>query len=148
MRIRSRCILSVDCSPCTVFTSIGKNTITTTTAALDCQSNPNHITRIGAMPTIGSAATKLPTGSSPFCRNGKRSITTASTIAAPQPMTKPDSAPLITVCTKSTHRMSRDSQNRAAISDGAGNSTSEISNSRSPVSHIASKVMPKITGMT
>jgi hypothetical protein len=60
-------------SPCTAFTSIGKNTITTTTAAFDCQSNPNHITKIGAMPTIGSAAMKLPTGSSPRCKNGDRS---------------------------------------------------------------------------
>ena len=75
-------------------------------------------------------------------------MTTASTNAAPQPIKKPDSAPLITVCTKSTHRMSRDSQNRAAISDGAGNSTSEISNNRSPVSHIASSVTPKRIGMT
>ena len=62
---------SVSRSPCTVLTSIGKNTITTTTAALDCQSKPNHITRIGAMPMIGRAATKFPTGSRPRCRKGK-----------------------------------------------------------------------------
>ena len=43
----------------------GKKVITTTTAAFDCQSKPNHITIIGAMPTIGSAEMKLPTGSSP-----------------------------------------------------------------------------------
>ena len=36
-----------------------------TTAAFDGQSKPNHITMIGATPTIGSAETKLPSGSSP-----------------------------------------------------------------------------------
>ena len=54
-----------------MFTSIGKNTITTTTAAFDCQSKPNHITRIGARPTIGSAATKLPIGSKPALQEGR-----------------------------------------------------------------------------
>ena len=58
-------------SPAIVFTSTGKNTMTTTTAAFDCQSKPNHITRIGAMPTIGRAATKLPTGSSPRLQEGR-----------------------------------------------------------------------------
>ena len=53
-----------------MFTSIGKKVITTTTAAFDCQSKPNHITMIGAMPMIGSAETKLPSGSSPRRRNG------------------------------------------------------------------------------
>ena len=48
-----------------MFTSIGKKDITATTAAFDGQSKPNHITMIGAMPTIGSAETKLPSGSSP-----------------------------------------------------------------------------------
>ena len=56
--------------PATVFTSIGKNVMITTTAAFDCQSKPNHITMIGAMPTIGSAETKLPIGSRPRCRKG------------------------------------------------------------------------------
>ncbi len=51
------------CSPASVFTSIGKKVITTTTAALDCQSKPNQITMIGAMPMIGSAETRLPIGS-------------------------------------------------------------------------------------
>ena len=57
-------------SPATVFTSIGKKVMTTTTAAFDCQSKPNHMTMIGATPTIGSAETRLPIGSSPRCRNG------------------------------------------------------------------------------
>ncbi len=39
--------------------------MTTTTAAFDGQSKPNHITMIGAMPTIGSAETKLPSGKQP-----------------------------------------------------------------------------------
>ena len=45
-----------------VFTSIGKKVMITTTAAFDGQSKPNHITMMGAMPTIGSALTRLPTG--------------------------------------------------------------------------------------
>ena len=63
--------------PSTVFTSMGKKHMITTTAALECQSKPNHITMIGAMPMIGSAATKLPTGHRPFCRNGERSMASA-----------------------------------------------------------------------
>ena len=70
-----------------VFTSIGKKVITTTTAAFDCQSKPNHITMIGATPTIGSAETRLPIGSRPRCRNGERSIRIATTSPAREPMT-------------------------------------------------------------
>ena len=77
---------SAAASPCTVLTSIGKNTISTTTAAFDCQSKPNHITMIGAMPTIGSALAKLPTGKSPARRNGTRSAAIPIRKAAPQPM--------------------------------------------------------------
>ena len=69
-----------------MLTSTGKKTISTTTAAFDCQSKPNHITMIGAMPTIGSAATKLPTGSSPRRRKAVRSMAIAVRKAAPQPM--------------------------------------------------------------
>ena len=43
-----------DCSPASVLTSIGKNVISATTAAFDCQSKPNHMTKIGAMPTSGT----------------------------------------------------------------------------------------------
>ncbi len=56
-------------SPASVFTSIGKKVMMATTAAFDGQSKPNHITMIGAMPTIGSAETKFPTGSRPWPRN-------------------------------------------------------------------------------
>ena len=40
----------------------------------------------GATPTMGSAATKLPTGSSPRVSTGDRSTSTATTSAAPQPI--------------------------------------------------------------
>ena len=69
-----------------MFTSIGKKVITTTTAAFDCQSKPNHITMIGAMPTIGSAETRLPIGISPRCRKCDRSIRIATANSASEPM--------------------------------------------------------------
>ena len=68
-----------------VFTSIGKKVMTMTTAAFDCQSKPNHMTMIGAMPMIGSALTRLPIGSSPRRRNGTRSARMATTKPARQP---------------------------------------------------------------
>ena len=46
-------------SPATVFTSIGKKVMMTTTAAFECQSKPNHMTMIGATPMIGSAETMI-----------------------------------------------------------------------------------------
>ncbi len=85
--IWSRCIWVVSFNPATMFTSIGKNTITTTTAAFECQSNPNHMTRMGAVPTIGRAATKFPTGNSPRRRKSFRSTRIAVAKAAEQPMT-------------------------------------------------------------
>src|SRR3546814_15207565 len=75
--------------PAIVFTSIGKKVITTTTAALDGQSKPNHITRIGAMPITGRADTKLPSGTRPRCRNGLRSMAMAARKAEPQPRAEP-----------------------------------------------------------
>ena len=60
--------------------------MTTTTAALEGQSNPNHITMIGAMPTIGRAETKLPSGNSPRPRNVKRCASKATRNPAPQPI--------------------------------------------------------------
>ena len=57
--IRSRCcIASAASKPCTVFTRIGKNTMTTTTAAFDCQSKTNQLTMIGATPTMGKFSNK------------------------------------------------------------------------------------------
>ena len=72
-------------SPATVFTSIGKKVMTTTTAAFDCQSKPNHMTMIGATPMIGSAETMLPIGSRPRRRNGKRSARMAVRKPSEQP---------------------------------------------------------------
>ena len=70
-----------------MFTSIGKNTITTTTAAFECQSNPNHMTNIGAIPIIGKAATKFPTGKSPLFKKFDLSTATAVIKAAIHPIT-------------------------------------------------------------
>ena len=81
----SRSIAWLACKPATVFTSIGKKVITTTTAAFDCQSKPNHMTIMGAIPITGSAETKLPTGSRPRCRKGTRSMMIARMKALPQP---------------------------------------------------------------
>ena len=87
----------VSLNPATVLMSIGKKTMTTTTAALECQSNPNHITKIGAVPMIGSAARKFPTGSKPRLRKSKRSTRIAKAIAAVQPIKYPLRAPLTKV---------------------------------------------------
>ena len=65
---------------------MGKNVITTTTAAFEGQSKPNHITMIGAMPMTGSADTKLPSGRRPRRRNGTRSATIATTKPERQPI--------------------------------------------------------------
>src|SRR3546814_6553187 len=69
--MRSRSMAAVACRPAMVFTSMGKKVMMTTTAALDCQSKPNHMTMIGATPTMGRAETKLPSGSRPRCRKGR-----------------------------------------------------------------------------
>ena len=61
-----------------MLTSIGKKVITTTTAALEGQSKPNHITMMGAMPMIGRADTRLPIGRSPRRKKGTRSTRTAN----------------------------------------------------------------------
>ena len=85
MLIRSRSIAVEAASPALALTSMGKNVIAVTTAALDGQSKPNHMTMMGATPTIGRADTSVPSGSSPRCRKGMRSISTATTIPPPQP---------------------------------------------------------------
>ena len=79
--------------PASVLTSIGKNVITTTTAAFECQSKPNHMTMIGATPMMGSAETILPIGRSPRRRNGTRSARMATTKPERQPMEVLQGAP-------------------------------------------------------
>ena len=73
---------------------MGKKVTTTITAALDCQSNPNHITMIGAMPTMGMALSRLHSGSSPRFRNGTRSTSTAVRKPAADPRANPASTAL------------------------------------------------------
>ncbi len=94
--------------------------MTTTTAALECQSKPNHMIIMGAMPTIGMAETAEPSGSSPRCRKGERSIATAVRKPAPEPIRKPGMAERMKVWTKSTHSVSVLAAKRAPICDGAG----------------------------
>ena len=81
-----------------MLTSIGKNVTTTITAAFDCQSKPNHMTMIGAMPTIGIALSRLVSGSRPRLRNGMRSATMATTKPEAEPSAKPASTAFKNVC--------------------------------------------------
>ena len=97
--------------------------MTTTMAALECQSKPNHMTRMGATPTMGSAATRLPSGSSPRRRKGTRSQRMATRKPESEPMIQPGITARSTVCTKSTQRMGSDVMSLAQMSDGAGSST-------------------------
>ena len=60
-----------------------------TTAALDCQSNPNHITIIGAIPIIGIALKKFPIGINPRLKNGILSAAIATRNPVPLPIMKP-----------------------------------------------------------
>ena len=86
-----------------VLMSMGKNVITTMTAAFEGQSKPNHITMIGAMPTTGTALTRLPSGKSPRCRNGTRSISTAVMKPRLQPAAQPAMTAFRKVWRKSPH---------------------------------------------
>jgi hypothetical protein len=60
-----------------------------TTAALDCQSKPNHIIIIGAIPTTGIALKKLPIGIKPRCKKGVLSAAMAIINPAPLPIINP-----------------------------------------------------------
>ena len=66
-------------------------------AHFDCQSKPNHITKIGAIPTIGNAEIKLPNGKRPLLRKLNLSIAIAVRKAEPQPKMYPDRAPFTKV---------------------------------------------------
>ena len=115
---------SVAESPAVAFTSTGKNTMTTTTAAFDSHPKPNHITRIGAVPTIGSAAMKLPTGRRPRLRSQSEEATaTAASSAAAQPMAQPVSAPRRKVCTKSAQSVGTFPAMAPPMAEGAGRMT-------------------------
>ena len=61
----------------------GKKVTTTITAAFDCQSNPNHITMIGAMPTMGMALSRLPQRQQPALE--ERDPVDRTAIRKPQP---------------------------------------------------------------
>src|SRR3979490_495002 len=100
-------------NPASVFTSIGKNVTSATTAAFDGQSKPNHITMIGATPTSGNAEKKLPSGSRPRPKNVKRCATIATKSPAPQPITYPINTPRTKVWTKSCPSVGKDAANLA-----------------------------------
>ena len=102
---------------------MGKKVISTTTAALDGQSKPNHITAMGATPTSGMVLVSEAMGSRPRCKNGMRSMASATPKPRPQPSSQPTSTALTTVCTKSLPSTGRCSCSDTTISQGAGSST-------------------------
>ena len=128
------------------FTSMGKKVMTTTIAALDGQSKPNHMTRMGATPTMGSAATRLPSGSSPRFMKGMRSHSSAARKPDSEPMNQPGITARITVCTKSTHRMGRDTMSLVQMSEGAGSSTAGTPKPLTISCHRISTPMPNTAG--
>src|SRR5450432_618014 len=115
-------------SPASVLTSIGKKVITTTTAAFECQSKPNHITMIGAMPTNGTVLASAATGNRPRCRNELRSISTPVAKPSAQPITRPISTECNTVCSKSDTSTPKLANSEWATRVGAGKSTCGMSN--------------------
>ena len=102
---------------------MGKNVISTTTAALEGHSNPNHITAMGATATSGMVLVSDAMGSKPRCKNGRRSIATATPNPRPEPSAQPTSTALSTVCTKSPHSVGPCVAMDCTISAGGGNST-------------------------
>ena len=102
---------------------MGKKVISTTTAALEGQSKPNHITAIGATPTSGTVLVSEAIGNRPRCKNGRRSMATATANPRPQPSTQPVSTDLSTVCTKSPHSSAPPSPMACTICSGDGSST-------------------------
>ena len=130
-----------------MLTSIGKKVITTTTAALLCQSKPNHITMIGATPTSGTVLASEATGSSPRCRKPLRSISTPTTKPRPQPMASPISTECTTVCTKSPRRAGAPSISEAQTTLGAGISTLGTSKPTVSSSQNSSTHRPKSSGV-
>ena len=113
---------------------MGKKVISTTTAALEGHSNPNHMTAIGATPTSGMALVSEATGSRPRCKNGMRSIATATAKPSPQPSAQPINTALPTVCTKSPHSLGAWSAMEPNINEGAGSRTRGTSRARTSTS--------------
>ena len=113
-------------------TSIGKNVISTTTAALLGQSKPNHITAIGATATSGTVLVSDANGSRPRCKNGARSMATATAKPRAEPSAQPTSTALSTVCTKSPSRVGHRSISDWAMKAGAGSNTRGTSNKVTP----------------
>ena len=128
-----------------VFTSIGKKVMITTTAALDCQSNPNHITIIGAIPIIGKALIRFPKGRSPFWRNGILSTMIAMINPEKHPIKYPDKTAFKKVCWKSSHNIGIEFEKAIPIFSGEGNSICGIFNPTVNTCHKKSKKMPNKT---
>ena len=102
---------------------MGKKVISTTTAALEGHSKPNHITAIGATPTKGIVLVRDANGSKPRCKNGMRSMAMPTAKPRPEPSTQPKATARTTVCTKSVCSVPMCSPKAAAIRLGAGSST-------------------------
>ena len=99
--------------------------MTTTTAAFDCQSKPNHMTMIGAMPTIGSADDEVAERQQAALQErqavDQRRATRKPGAAADRSRGSP---PCRKVCTKSAaERRQRGRERCGQIAHGAGSST-------------------------
>ena len=82
-----------DVRPRSVLTSTGKKQSTPAIAHFECGlSTPNHAFVIGAKAMIGIAFTAIAYGISASPTRRQRASTSATTIARPEPMTKPPSA--------------------------------------------------------
>src|SRR3984893_123635 len=133
--------------PASVFTSIGKNVTSATTAAFDGQSKPHHTTMTGAPPTSGSAEKKLPGGNRPRPRKVKRCATIATSRPAPQPITYPINTPRMKVWTKSCPNVGSEDANRAAAALGDGMITGGTPKPRTNTSQRENTTAPNSNGI-
>ena len=97
--------------------------MSTTTAALEGQSKPNHMTAIGATATSGMVLVSEAMGNKPRCKKGRRSIATATKKPRPEPSAQPISTALSTVCTKSPHSVGPCLAMDSTIKPGGGSKT-------------------------
>jgi hypothetical protein len=88
---------------------------------------------IGATATSGIVLVSDATGSSPRCRNGKRSIATPTAKPSAEPSSQPISTAFSTVCTKSRASVPACSASDWTMADGAGSSTRGTSNAATPI---------------